>query len=383
MQAESQPTGDSFREIRSDLRKARHAPGWIYSSPEVFQREIDEVFLKDWLYVGRVEEVEKPGDYMTMRLVNQPVLISRDRQGQIHANYNACVHRGVAIAEGSGNRAGFSCPYHGWAYDLTGRLRTAAHMGETEGFNAANCRLKPIGLQVWRGNIFINFSASPPSFERYIETFEAAFAPLQMERCRLGNKIRIQLDCNWKLFHENLLDFYHVRVLHAGTFGSGFRWDNNAIKLNDDGSITMEYLSGPPTPKAEPLLGKMPWLESEEFTFASTGILPPNFAIFGRIDCARPMVAWPLGPNKCEVIIYHLFPEEFHARPDFAEKMQIYRDYQVKVLDEDRSMIEAMQLTMPIQAFRPGPMSVFEKAVHHYINQHLDRIYPEKQEAAQ
>lgn len=385
MQAQPSATADAFQEIRNDLRRARHAPGWIYSSPEVLQREIDEIFLRDWLYVGRVEEVANPGDYMTMRLAEQPVIVSRDRQGVLHANYNMCVHRGVTIAEGTGNAAGFSCPYHGWAYDLSGRLRTAAHMGETEGFVANQCRLRQIAMKVWHGNIFLCFGASPPDFDRYIASFEAAFAGLHMERCRLGNKIRIELNCNWKLFHENLLDFYHVRVLHAGSFGAGFRWDNNAIRLNDDGSITTEYKAGPPTPKAEPLLGKMPWLENEEYSFASTGLLPPNFAIFGRIDCARPMVAWPMGPNKCEVFIYHLFPEEFHARSDFADKMEIYRDYQIKVLEEDRSMIESMQKTMPIQAFRPGPLSVFEKAVHHYINQHLDRLYPQGrlQEAAQ
>lgn len=385
MQTKAHATADTFGAIRADLRRARHAPGWIYSSPEVLQREIDEVFLHEWLYAGRVEEVANPGDYMTMRFVGQPVVISRDRHGVLHANYNMCVHRGVAVVEGSGNAPGFSCPYHGWAYDLSGRLRTAAHMGETEGFKASECRLKPIAMEVWASNIFLNFSQSPPSFESYIAPFKAAFSGLQMERCRLGNKIRIELNCNWKLFHENLLDFYHVRVLHAGTFGAGFRWDNNAMRLNSDGSITMEYQAGPPTPKAEPLLGKMPWLEKEEYSFASTGILPPNFAIFGRIDCARPMVAWPIAPDRCEVFIYHLFPEEFHARPDFAEKMQIYRDYQIKVLDEDRSMIEGMQKTLPIQAYRPGQLSVLEKAVHHYINQHLDRIFPtsDKQEAAQ
>jgi Rieske 2Fe-2S family protein len=385
MHANPHANDDSFHEIRKAVSKANHAPGWVYSSPEVLQREIDEVFMRDWLYVGRVEEVAKPGDYMTMRLVGQPVVISRDRQGELHASYNMCVHRGVTVAQGNGNTNGFVCPYHGWTYDLSGRLRTAAHMKESEGFDVSKCRLKQIAMKVWHGNIFLSFAQSPPDFTTYIKPFEAVFGPLQMERCRLGQKLKLELDCNWKLFHENLLDFYHVRVLHAGTFGAGFRWDNNAVALNDDGSITMEYKAGPPTPKAEPLLGKMPWLENEEFSYASTGILPPNFAIFGRIDCARPMVAWPNGPDKCEVIIYHLFPEEFHERLDFAAKLEIYKDYQFKVLEEDRSMIEAMQKTMPIGAYRPGRLSIYEKAVHHYINHHLDRIYPAgaRQEAAQ
>jgi phenylpropionate dioxygenase-like ring-hydroxylating dioxygenase large terminal subunit len=100
--------------------------------------------------------------------------------------------------------------------------------------------------------------------------------------------------------------------------------------------------------------------------------------MFGRIDCIRPMVAWPLGPDKCEVMIYHLFPEEFFARPDFAEKLAIYRDYQVMVLEEDRTMIESMQRAMALPVYQPGPMSVLERALHHFVNGHLDRICPEE-----
>lgn len=365
----------TFSATKAELRRAHHLPGWVYSSPELYRREIDEIFLRDWLYAGRVEEVENPGDYMTLRIAEQPIVIARDRKEELHAYYNICVHRGVAVAEGSGSAAGFSCPYHGWTYDLSGQLRSAGHMRETEGFAPKNCHLKPVQIRSWHGNIFVCFNANPMPFDTYIRHFEDAFTNLQMGRCRLANKIRIPINCNWKLVHENFVDFYHVRVLHAGTFGSGFRWDNNAVKLNDDGSMTIVYQSGPPTPKAEPLLGKMPWLEQEDYTFASSGLLPPNFAIFGRIDCVRPMICWPLGPDKCELVIYHLFPEEFHSRPDFTEKLAIYESYGLKVIEEDRSMIESMQQTLGLPAFRPGPMSVFEKAVHHYINQYIDRMY--------
>jgi phenylpropionate dioxygenase-like ring-hydroxylating dioxygenase large terminal subunit len=367
--------GESVAATRVELSRARHLPGWIYSSPELYRREIEEIFLRDWLYAGRVEEVENPGDYMTMRIAEQSIVVARDKKGELHAYYNMCVHRGVEVAAGTGNASCFVCPYHGWTYELTGRLRGAGHMGATEGFVAANCRLKSVELATWRGNIFVCFNPSPKPFEQYIRHFEAAFANLQMDRCRLGNKIRVQVDCNWKLVHENLLDYYHVRVLHAETFGATFRWDNDAINLNDDGSITMTYQSGPGTPNAKPLLGKMPWLEHEDYTFASTGLLPPNFAIFGRIDAVRPIICWPLGPNKCEVIVYQLYPAEFHSLPDFAEKMKIYRAYSVQVLEEDRTMIESMQRMMSSPTYMPGPMSVCEKAVHFNINRYLDSIF--------
>ena len=87
----------------------------------------------------------------------------------------------------------------------------------------------------------------------------------------------------------------------------------------------------------------MPWLSDQLDSFACTGYLAPNLHIFGRIDCVRPIVIWPLSPDSCRMVCYHLFPKELLARADFAEKSKVYHDYQVEVLEEDRSMIQSMQ----------------------------------------
>ena len=86
------------------------------------------------------------------------------------------------------------------------------------------------------------------------------------------------------------------------------------------------------------------------------------------------MVAWPDGPVRSRTIIYHLFPESFFARPGFRETLKVYHDYQLQVLEEDRSMIESMQLAMASPAYRPGRMSTLEKPLHHYLNGYLDRV---------
>src|SRR3546814_15541419 len=95
---------------------------------------------------------------MTLRLVGEPVIISRTRDGRISASYNMCVHRGVEVAEGRGNTRAFKCPYHGWIYDLEGKLTGAAHMKDSAGFDLSNCRLRPIRVETWRRNIFITFN---------------------------------------------------------------------------------------------------------------------------------------------------------------------------------------------------------------------------------
>jgi phenylpropionate dioxygenase-like ring-hydroxylating dioxygenase large terminal subunit len=363
-----------FRPVGEELPKSTHAPGYVYGSREAFEREAEEYFMKDWLYVGREEEFKKTGDFLTMRIVGEPILIARDSDGTLNACYNMCAHRGVEVAYGQGNTRAFKCPYHGWTYDLKGKLKGAAYMAETEGFDVANCRLRPIRLDVWHGNIFVCLSDTTPPLLEQLKEFEKDFAFLQMENCRLGNKIVIDLDCNWKLVHENLMDFYHVGVLHAKTFGSKFAWQNKDVILKDNGSLSIWYEAGPPTPGGEPLLGKMPWLEDRDYSFSCMGYLPPNFTIFGRIDCVRPMIVWPLSEGKCQVVIYHLFPESVFERPDIDGILKVYQDYQLLVLAEDRIMIESLQKAMTTRAFVPGRMSVLEKPIHHFVNSHINRV---------
>jgi Rieske 2Fe-2S family protein len=367
---------------RAALNRASHATGEIYASKEVFRREVEVFFKRDWLYAGRVEELADPGDFMTMRVADEPVIIARDKTGSLNAFYNMCVHRGVEVAYGSGNTRSFKCPYHGWVYALDGQLTGAAYMKESDGFDLKDCRLRPLQLDVWRGNIFINFDPQAEPLNDAIAEFEKDFAFLGWEKCRLGNRIVLDLDCNWKFVHENLMDFYHVGVLHAKSFGANFSWTDDNVSLKPDGGMSIFYDAGPPTPGAEPLLGKMPWLEDRPHSFACTGYRAPNLTFFGRIDCIRPMIAWPVDEASTQVIIYHLFPETFFDRPDFEETLKIYRDYQILVLEEDRLMIESMQKAMSSPAYEPGRMSTLEKPLHNFINGYLDRLYGDAQSEA-
>jgi Rieske 2Fe-2S family protein len=284
----------------------------------------------------------------------------------------------VEVAEGCGNARTFKCPYHGWIYDLTGRLTGAGYMKDSAGFDAANQRMRPLRVGTWRRNIFVNFDPGARPLSEYVHEFEKDFAFLRPDECRLGNRIVLDLACNWKFVHENLMDFYHVGVLHAKTFGKRFSWENDSVRLKPRGGISIFYSAGPPTPGAEPLLGKMPWLEDQPVSFACTGFLPPNCSLFGRIDCVRFLVAWPEGPERSRTIIYHLFPEAFFERPGFQDTLKTYRDYQLQVLEEDRSMIESMQRAMASPAYRPGRMSVMEKALHHYLNGYIDHLFADR-----
>ena len=113
--------GQNLDKARQPIDEASHAPGYVYSDVEVFDLEKDRFFMRDWLFVGRVEEFENTGDFLTWRIVGEPIIISRNENGDLNAFYNMCLHRGAEVVQGRGNAHAFSCPYHGGVYDLSGR----------------------------------------------------------------------------------------------------------------------------------------------------------------------------------------------------------------------------------------------------------------------
>lgn len=359
---------------RDTLHKARHLPGHIYTSPDIYRLEKEKIFMRDWLCVGRMEEVGNPGDYMALRIMDEPIIVARDDSGRVNAFANVCKHRGVEVVSGSGNTREFSCPYHAWLYDLQGRLIGAPYMKEAEDFVPGNCRLTPLGFDEWRGWMFVNFDPDAAPLAEFAAEYEAEFAFLHHEKMRLATKHVVGLDCNWKLFVENLQDFYHVQVLHRDTFGGHIDIEEFVFNVKEKGGFSSFYDAAPDTPDSVSLVGKMPWLSDKPMSFAYTGFLAPNFHMFGRIDESHPMVIWPLAPDRTQVIVYHVFPAEHFEQPDFEAKAKVYHDFLAKVVEEDREMVNSLQRGMNSRLFEPGPLSRMEVNLHSLLNYYLDRM---------
>lgn len=366
---------EKFAETRKPVLNARHLPGFIYNSSEVYALEKEKLFMRDWLCLGRVEELINPGDFMTFRIMDEPIIVVRDVDGKLKAHSNICAHRGVEIAFGSGNTHRFKCPYHGWTYSLDGKLTGATFTQGTEGFDFKNCRLSPVQIGEWAGWMFVNFDPDCEPLERAVDEFDADFGHLRQEECALAEKIVIHLDCNWKFVVENVIDIYHVGVLHARTKGAGFDAKTFKVELRRKGGYFRSYGDGPTSLSKKPPFGKMPWLQDKPDSYSLMGLLPPNFTMFARIDDVHPFIVWPLSPNTCDLVIYLVYPKSFFSRPDFREKVEISKEYLTTVLEEDRTMIASLQRAMGTKRFRPGPMTYLEEGVHHVINSYLERMF--------
>lgn len=394
---------NEFAATQAPLLQAKHAPGYIYTSDDVYEREVETIFLKDWMCIGREEEFAKPGDYRSFRIAGEPLLVVRNRAGQINAFVNACRHRGVEVATGQGNASKFTCPYHAWLYDLDGRLISAPFNDGVRGFDFDHCALPPVRLETWAGWIFVNFDADAQDLGAYLDEdrVRELTAFLRQDELRLADRWDFELDCNWKLVLENLMDMYHTGVIHASSFGKVFPRDDFQYRLTANG-YHAEYQSLTMCPDGKSPFGAMPWMGPEQAPwmkasgkgvdrnhplYAFTILVRPCMNIFARYDLVQPITYFPLGPNKTEVSVFTLFPASLFERPDFDAEVRPYKDFIRAVIEEDRAMLRSLQQGLKSRRFTPGPTVALEMPIHHMLNRYLDRLFgserrPAKQSGA-
>ncbi len=367
--------GAGLEPARAPLHRAHHVPGYIYSSPEIYRREKDEIFMKDWLCVARAEELANPGDYMAMRIMDEPIVIARDATGRLGAFANVCRHRGVEVATGQGNAEQFSCPYHGWTYDLAGNLVGAPLMGAAQGFDAATCGLTPLRLDVWQGWVFISFDPAAEPLADFVSAFAGDFGFLQQQEVRLAKKFELELDCNWKFMAENSMDHYHVNVIHPVSLG-GITTPDFIYDLRRRGGFCVFYDHTPKFDGGKLWFGeKMRAIADRPESFSGAGFLAPNMQIFAYADNVEMMTYWPLGVDRVRLTVYLLFPEAAFAHPEFDARMELYGETEAEVLGEDREMVALLQKAMTSTLFRPGPMSPVEEPIHNLLNYYLTRMF--------
>lgn len=227
---------------------ASRIPYWIYSDPDVYQRELEKIFYgPHWCYVGLEAEIPRVGDFKTTWIGEKPLILTRSAADRINVVENRCAHRGVKFCRNkSGNTREFICPYHQWMYDLEGNLtgvpfrRGVRRQGGMPGdFDPADHGLGKLRVESVNGAIWATFSDQTPPFRQYLgpRMFN------HYERVYSGRPLRVlgynrqRIPANWKLMMENIKDPYHAGLLHVFfvTFGL-FRADQkSAVEMDDAG----------------------------------------------------------------------------------------------------------------------------------------------------
>ena len=199
--------------------QARAMPPQVYTSDEFVEMELQHIFRKDWYCVGRADALAKPGDYATCELAGQPIVIIRDREGELRALSNVCLHRMSTLLHGRGNTRTIVCPYHAWTYSLDGSLRGAPAMNKNEGFCKGKYKLPAVRCEEWLGWIFVTLNSEAERVCVKLKPVEDLIGGYDMSRYSETFYEEHVWDTNWKVLAENFMESYHLPVCHAGTIG--------------------------------------------------------------------------------------------------------------------------------------------------------------------
>ena len=197
-------------------------PREAYTSRDWFEDEKEKLFSRVWTFAGLTNQLRQAGDFICVQAGNHPLFVVRHHDGELHAFYNLCRHRGVAFLEGSGNaRGGLRCPYHFWTYGLDGSLRGITNRDASYADIDTNEHgLMRASVSTFKNMVFVHPEAEPDvCLADFLGDLPDKAWPYSGDDLREGLRVRHVFRANWKLVLENALDTYHLPYLHKDTLG--------------------------------------------------------------------------------------------------------------------------------------------------------------------
>ena len=207
-----QPSSDLSRLI-AEYRRGFALPAGFYCCEEVYRRDLELVFFRQWVFAGHVSRLPEVGCYFCFELGGESVIILRGRDDEIRAFANVCRHRGSRICDGDGKAATLVCPYHAWTYGLDGKLRS--RRGMAADFVTDDYGLKSIRCGVFHGLIFINFCDDAPPLNDGLSALDSSFKIYDLANTKVAHREIFPVKANWKLAVENFMECYHCGPAHA------------------------------------------------------------------------------------------------------------------------------------------------------------------------
>jgi len=280
-----------------------------YTSPERLARELDRVFGRLPLAIAHASELAAPGDFLTRRVGDVPLLVTRDRSGSVRAFHNVCRHRGTQVVEAERGRGarGFACPYHAWSYGLDGALLAVPHVTGFPGVEpGSGAGLVPLPTACAAGFVWISLDPgrAPLDPVAWLGPLAAELEGLGLPAHHVHDPRRLELAQNWKLAADGALETYHLRATHRKTIYPLFH-DN----------LGLVDLVGPHIRTVFPKrsisdLAARPTAEWSLRAHANIlYFLFPNTILLVEPDHAMVLHTYPLGTDRCGFDAYALIPE--------------------------------------------------------------------------
>lgn len=364
----------------ASLEEAATLPAEAYTSPEYFEYEMDTIFRQEWICLAHVSQIPKPGDYLNLDILNEPITLVRGKDHRIHVLSRVCPHRAMDIMptgfgyEPRGKVRLFMCPYHSWTFDLNGQLKGAPEMQRTCDFNRKEFSLVEFRSEVWEGFVFMTFNPEAEPVAVQLADLREAVAPWRMGEMNLVAEMEWDLDINWKNMIENWMEPYHHMGIHVKTLQP---------MMPARGCWTEEYhphFTRAHLPYRESLIASMKEAEAKGEHFGTFPPIPglpdpypyewtvhvgfPDFLMLTGPNCALWYRMLPISAEKIHLMTTILVRKEAEEHPDFAEHLEAEKQALLDFHTEDIQVCTAVQRGFHSSAFQHGRMSYLEAPVH-------------------
>ena len=371
----------SFDMSVTDVATAVTLPPQIYTSEEFLAFERDALFAREWQCVGRASRIPEVGDYFTASANDEPIIVTRAKDHSIHAFSSICQHRGMQLADDSGNCTKFTCLYHLWSYDLTGRLLGAPAMERTEGFEKKDYPLPPLAVELWQGFVFVHFDVNAAPLAPSLATYEPFLEHYDLDHAVCpGTFTLTDLPWNWKVMFENFNDGYHANKLHhtiqdfcpseLAAFPVEWTPASNVI-FRTNGYTHIDGGFNATTKALMPVFPNLTEAERWRSTFA---LMPPTLCFGTAPDQAFFFIVRPKSAGTIDVEIGYLFHPSAVTHPMFDHLLKM-SDAGVQVfVQQDQDATTKVQRGMHSRYAARGRYS-WQEASHVQFNKWLVERY--------
>jgi phenylpropionate dioxygenase-like ring-hydroxylating dioxygenase large terminal subunit len=347
-------------------------PGWVYRDPEYFRVEMARLIRPAWQIVCHANDIPNPGDWRTLELLGESVIVIRGADGVVRAFANVCRHRGSRLVDGeAGYAKRLTCPYHAWTYAADGRLVGVPSREDYPGLDPARLGLLPVELEAWHGFLFVRLEGGGPDIGVMMAPYEEEVGPCRLDELRAIGRITLRpRDVNWKNVADNYSDGLHIAVAHPGLtrlFGGDYGIDAGDYVDRMSGDLVEQPSANLSERAYQAFLpqGDRRWLYYK---------LWPNVALDIYPDQVDFMHFVPVGPTET------LIREISYALPDSRREMKAarYLNWRInrRVNAEDTALIRRVQQGMGSSFYAPGPLGKSEVCLRSFARK-LRRLIPE------
>ena len=337
-------------------------PSSCYTSQEFYQQEMEGIFSKTWVLVGRKDQVAKPGDFFTCTVAEEPILVVRSRDGELRAFYNVCRHRGTQVMVGEGNRKAFSCPYHGWTYSTEGELIGNPYYNASPSFKKEEHGLRSVQVDSWGGSVFVNLDSNAAPLLSYLGDLPQRVKAWGLEELKWTKRLSYHMACNWKLFADNFIEAYHFPVVHPTNLNKMLDLTSCAVKEADGPYVCLELSAVDPASASgvsyvnegrnRPFIAGLP-----EGVKNYTYVLFPNLLMVLSPDHVAIHATTPTDPVNTDMYVDFFFPEADSEGFDASDLYEVYDEINL----EDIRLCERQQLGIRSRSYVTSPLDAIQE----------------------